>query len=54
MCNFVGVWWAVYEYGETFAPFAVVELGEVVLRVWKPRLLWLSGNFGVLFGDIGT
>ena len=27
-----------YGYGETFALFAMVELGEVILHGWKPRL----------------
>ena len=44
MCNFRGVVWAVGIYGETFAPFAVVELGEVVLYGWKPRLLSFEGT----------
>ena len=35
---------AVGGYGETFAPFAVVELGEVVLHGWKPRLLSFEGT----------
>ena len=36
--------WVVYGYVETFAPFAVVELGEVVLHGWKPRLLSFEGT----------
>ena len=45
---------AVGGYGETFAPFAVGELGEVVLRGWKPRLLAFVKLRGAFGGDMET
>ena len=54
---------AVNGYGETFAPFAVVELGEVVLHGWKlgfyrlrelNRLFGIGGNLGGSFACVET